>query len=1491
VTQNPVISELYSLLDQCVLVDAARLRKRLRGLGDGGRGGQRGGVGRELGDALRGGPRGGPRRGTPQVDPRAIEQIRVDIELARERMARRRERLPTPRFEMDLPILAKREEIERTIAANQVVVLCGETGSGKSTQLPKMCLAMGRGVRGMIGHTQPRRIAARSIASRLCEELGVSLGNEVGFKVRFGDKTGERTYIKVMTDGILLAETQGDRGLEQYDTIIIDEAHERSLNIDFLLGFLAMLLPKRPDLKVIVTSATIDPERFSKHFGGGVGGGKGAPIIEVSGRTYPVEVRYRPLIAQEGDEAGEATSFIGDAGDAERDLETGILDAVDELAREGRGDVLVFLPGEREIREVAEALAKHHVRGAAQMEILPLYARLSVEEQERVFKPHPHRRIVLATNVAETSLTVPGIRYVVDSGLARISRYSARTRVLGLPIEAISQASAAQRSGRCGRVAPGIAIRLFSEEDFDTRPAFTEPEILRTNLAGAILQMKALRLGEPERFPFVEPPEPRRIKDGYETLHELGAIDEGGQLTQIGERLAHLPVDPQIGRMILAGADEGCLEDLLVIAAALSIQDPRDRPMDKRDAADQAHQKFEDPASDFMTYVNLWKVYHEQQRRLSRSKLVAWCRSKFLSFVRMREWHETHQQLRMLVTQMGVGAAGEGSAGRDRRGTPGREGRGDRSERGGDERGGGRETRETAPTVDSRSHVDNSPARGGGGARAGGGDGARDALAARREEAEGPVLPSAAMKPADRDAIHRALLTGLLSSIGKKGEQHEYEGPRGSGFAIHPASGLFKQSPGWVMAAEVVQTTKRYARIVGPVEPAWIERAAGHLVRRTYSEAHWDSKRQNVIAFEKVLLFGLEIVGGRAVSFGAIDPAASREIFIRHALVEGDLRPRAAVLQYNIDLEEEVRTLEAKARRRDLLADAAAKHAFYDARVPEGVYNQSTFDRWRKRAEHDDASVLRMKVEDLLLASADRPARGLYPDELDVDGTALLLKYQYDPGEKSDGVTLKIPVELLGKVSEQSTEWLVPGLLEEKVSSLVRGLPKEGRRMLGPAPGFATEFVRGEHVRGDTLAEALSRFAEKRFGARIAAGQWKIEALPEHLRMNYQVLDKRGKSLREGRRLSELKSSLRVSNYRFLELGDARWTTGGLRDWEFGDLPEFVEAVRAGVTVRGYPAVVDEGESVGVRLCDTESAAGVFMRAGLRRLYMFVASEDVRRLSKGFPPLERVAAMHASLVHMTGGGPSRLVDEVIELVADRALFAEGVEPRTIRTRAQFDAAVVSAVDRLYQAAEEVPALVARILEAHHAVALRLEQVGGPSASSEAGDRGGGPRGDGGSRRGGHANPPTVNSRSLVDTSPARGAGGAHAGALGATLEDVRAQVAALVAPGFLLRTPARWLRHAPRFLAGVRRRLDRVRAGGEAGVARDQELMANLAPHIKRYGERARSLAERGIVDGELETYRWMVEELRVSLFAQDLGTSMPVSGKRLDGQWERVRV
>ncbi|MEZ6234046.1 MAG: ATP-dependent RNA helicase HrpA [Phycisphaerales bacterium] len=1437
--QDQSIADLYPLLDECTLADAARLRRRLRNLTGGrGRGGRRDGRAdrrgdgrgsRDGGDRRGGSARSdrsafpdGPVRGVAAPDPRDIEQLRFDIDLARERLTRRRERLPRPSFEMDLPIIARREEIEAAIREHQVIVLCGETGSGKSTQLPKMCLSAGRGVRGMIGHTQPRRIAARSVAARLADELHTSVGREVGFKVRFGDRTGEDTFIKVMTDGILLAETQGDRLLEQYDTLIIDEAHERSLNIDFLLGYLRTLLERRRDLKVIVTSATIDPERFSRHFGSG---GVGAPIIEVSGRTYPVEVRYRPLVVAEGEHAGEPTSFMGDPGDAERDLETGVLDAIDELADEGSGDVLVFLPGEREIREIAEALRKHH---PPQTEILPLFARLSAEEQERVFKPHPYRRIVLATNVAETSLTVPGIRYVVDSGLARISRYSARTKVLGLPIEAISQASAAQRSGRCGRVAAGVAIRLYSEEDFAKRPAFTEPEILRTNLAGAILQMKALRLGEPERFPFVEAPEARRLKDGYETLHELGAIDEQGVLTILGERLSRLPVDPRIGRMVLAGADEKCLDDLLIIAAALSIQDPRDRPLDRREAADQAHRRFEDPASDFVTFLNIWQEYHEQSRHLSRRKLVAWCKAAFLSFVRMREWHETHNQLRALVKQIGV--QGAPSAGPGRRG-----------ERRGSPRRAEQPESSTTPVPELR-----------------GGNESADA----HERPEARATNS--LTPSHRDAIHRALLTGLLSSVGKKGEQHEYEAPRQASFAVHPASVLFKHSPGWVMAAEVVQTTRRYARIVAPVEPGWIERAAGHLVRRTYSEAHWDSRRQNVLAFEKVLLFGLEVIAGRAVSFGPIDPVAAREVFIRHALVEGDLRPRPRFLDRNLALEEEVRTLEAKARRRDLLADAAAKEAFYHARVPEGVFNQATFDRWFKRAGHEQPRLLDMRVEDLLLASADRPARDLYPDELDVDGTPLAVKYRYEPGTSGDGLTLRVPLELLGKVSEQRAEWLVPGLLEEKVVELVRLLPKETRRVLGPAPGFATEFVRASHARGDTLVEALSRFAERRFGVRIGADQWRIGELPEHLRMNFQVVGKGGKALKESRRLGEIKTALRISNVRFLDLGDARYTGSGYRDWEFGDLPAFVEATRAGVVVRGYPAVVDEGETAGVRLCDTEAAGGMLMRAGLRRLYMLVANEDIRRLKKDFPPMEKVAAMHASLVHATGAAGGRagttgskgsgLLDEVIELIADRAFFGASTgaggsgatNPTSIRTRARFDAAVVAAIDRLYQAAEDVPALVVRILEAHHAAALRLEQAA-PGGKAPAGWE--------------------------------------------ASLDDVRAQVGALVSPGFLLRTPERWLRHVPRYLAGVQRRLDRLRAGGEAGVKKDRELMGLLGPWIRKYVERAKALAERGTVDPELETFRWMIEEYRVSLFAQDLGTSGPVSPKRLEGQFEKVRV
>jgi len=825
-----------------------------------------------------------------------MARLEADITSSQARCRARQRALPRPEFPGDLPIVEHRRNIADAIARHQVIVVCGETGSGKSTQLPKMCLEAGRGAAGLIGHTQPRRIAARSIAARIARELGTPLGDVVGYKVRFSDRTRPDAFIKVMTDGILLAETQGDRSLSRYDTIIIDEAHERSLNVDFLLGYLRQLLPRRPELKLIITSATIDPQRFSEHF-------DGAPIIEVSGRAHPVDVRYRPLQS-------------GDPDELDRDMRQGILAGVDEIASVGRGDVLVFLSGERDIRETAEALRKHHPPNT---EILPLYARLSAAEQNRVFEPHPGRRIILATNVAETSLTVPGIRGVVDPGLARMSRYSARSKVQRLPIEPISQASARQRAGRCGRLGPGVCIRLYSEDDYAGREAFTQPEILRTNLASVILQMKALNLGDVAAFPFIDPPRRGMIRDGYETLRELGAFDEKDRLTDIGRRLARLPIDPRIGRMILAADAEGCLAEVLIIGAALSVQDPRERPMDQSDAADEAHGRFVDERSDFLTFLRLWQAYHEQKRHLSWSKLRRWCHEHFLSFLRMREWHDVHQQLRILVTQGGMCPNDE---------------------------------------------------------------------------------------PADEERIHRAILSGLLSSIARRGERHEYDAARGSGYYIFPGSVLFRKTPPWVMAAEIVQTTRRYARCVASVRPQWIERVGGHLVKCEYSEPHWHRASAQVMAFERVTLFGLEIVARRRVPYGPIEPDAAREMFIHHALVEGEYKSDAPFLEHNRRLIEEIRDIEARRRKRDVLVDAQARHAFYDKRLGPQIFSGRSLEHWRVGAEADNPDLLFMTRHDLMLPGAEAADREQFPDELVLGTLRLPLEYRLEPGGEDDGVTV-----------------------------------------------------------------------------------------------------------------------------------------------------------------------------------------------------------------------------------------------------------------------------------------------------------------------------------------------------------------------------------------------------------------------------------------------------------------------------------------------------
>jgi ATP-dependent helicase HrpA len=1296
------VRALSARIGECMLVDQGKLRARL-----GGRGG------------------------------RGLEWLAAEVEKSALRRTQRLANLPRPSYPPDLPVSARKDDIARAIAGHQVVVLCGETGSGKTTQLPKICLELGRGVAGLIGHTQPRRIAARSVATRIAEELGSPLGQDVGYKVRFGDHTGPRTYVKVMTDGILLAETQGDRFLEQYDTIIIDEAHERSLNIDFLLGYLRQLLPRRPDLKLIITSATIDPERFAVHF---ARGGKPAPIVEVSGRMYPVEVRYRPLQSEDPDEQ-------------DRDLEQAVLDAVDEIARQERGDMLIFMSGEREIRETAEALRKHHPPST---EVVPLYARLSGPEQHRVFEPHPgKRRIVIATNVAETSLTVPGIRAVIDPGLARISRYSARTKVQRLPIEVVSRASADQRKGRCGRLGPGICIRLYSEDDFLSRPQFTEPEILRTNLASVILQMKALRLGDVESFPFVEPPDGRMIRDGYETLHELGAVDEQNNLTALGANLARLPIDPRIGRMILAAKEENALREVLVIAAALSVQDPRERPLDKQEAADQAHAQFKHEDSDFVAYLNIWNFYKEQEEALSHSKLRKACRENFLSYLRMREWEDIHRQLHALVADMGL-----------------------------------HENKQNA----------------------------------------------------DYDAIHKALLAGLLSSVGLKGENYEYTAPRGTKFNIFPGSGLFKKGPKWVVAEELVKTTKLYARTVAKIQPEWIERIGAHLVKRTYSEPHWDVDTARVYAFEKVSLFGLEIVPRRRVHFGIIDPVVSRELFIRHALVEGEYRAEGAYVQHNAALIADIRALEAKARRTDLLLGSDARFEFFDRRLPLTTTGGQEFERWRLVAEKKDARVLFMRHGDLLASVPEGLSAERFPDSIRFGEVVVPLTYKFDPGAPDDGITMTVPLEALHQIDAGRCEWLVPGRLKEKIEELARALPKSVRKFAQTPAVIAAEAERVLSFGKGSLLEALATYIGRASGAVVSPASFKHDQVPAHLLMNFRVVEERGRVVAMGRDLAAMQRELGERVRQSLgRLAGESYRRTGLTEWDFGDLPERVEVSRQGVTVAGYPALVDEGGTVSLRLLETRETAELLMRGGLRRLFANMAREELDYQGRIIPDIETMGAQYATLGR-GGGGRKQLVADLEILMADRAFLGgggAGEQGGEIRTKAAFDRRFHEGWDRLHRVRDEVCRNAREILAAYQGVRLRLDG----------------------------SIPPAWEPAVL----------------------DMREQLTHLVYPNFLSRTPAEWLAHYPRYLAAIQSRLRKLAVGGES-VQRDERHSIEVAPYWRVYVEQAARHKERGLIDPALELYRWMLEEYRVSLFAQELRTAIPVSGKRLHEQWDRVQ-
>jgi ATP-dependent helicase HrpA len=1233
--------------------------------------------------------------------------------------------IPAPsalRFEYDpaLPITAHRDEILGVLARHPVVVVCGATGSGKTTQLPKLCLEAGRGAggrAGLIGHTQPRRIAARALAARLASELGTTVGGAVGYKVRFNERTGPQCRVKLMTDGILLKELESDPSLRRYDTLILDEAHERSLNIDLLLGVIKRLVPRRPDLRVIVTSATIDPGKFAAFFAD-------APIIEVSGRSYPVEVRYRPLVAEDDDAA-------------DLSLPEGIVEAVRELdGTPGgpRGDVLVFLPGEKHIREAADELQKAKLRNT---EILPLFARLSTGDQERIFEGHAARRIVLATNVAETSLTVPGIRYVIDSGLARISRYSVRGKVQRLPIERIAKASADQRKGRCGREADGICIRLYSEEDFAQREEFTPPEVLRTNLASVILRMASIGLGEPEDFPFLDPPDTRLVNDGVRLLQELKAMDETRRVTSLGQKIASLPVDPRLGRMLLAASHHNCLEEMLAITAFLEAQDPRERPTDAQQQADERHALFADQRSDFVAVLNLWRDFNEQAAALSRSQLRKWCREHYLSFVRMREWQELHGQLSEAVREL---------------------------------------------QLSPRPHA----------------PGASDRVAASYAD------------------LHQAILTGFLGSIGSLDEKREYDGPRGTRFVIAPGTPLAARPPKWVVAGSVLETTRVYARMVASVNPQWIESAAAHLVKRSYTEPHWVRSRGFVAALETVTLYGLTLTSQRRVNYGAIQPREARDIFIREYLVN-DPETRVAAVLANRRLRDEIEALEAKIRRRDILVDEQAQVDFYAARLPERVNTIVLFERWLIDAERREPTLLHMTRADLVQREAPDAGAERFPDSLPVGANWLPLQYRFEPAEPDDGVTLIVPEPLLEMLNGERLAWLVPGLRLEKVTEIFRGLPKAQRKWLVPVPEHARQAL--QEIGDEPLPgfhEWLSGWVSQRVGSPVTAAELAAIALPDHLRLNIRIVDAEDRGVAEGRDLIALRRKVRSAP-------TAPAADAIHRQWDFGDLPPSAEVDRNRLRLTVYPAVEDRGTGVALVEARTAAAAEALTRTALVRLAMLSLPQQAKYIQKRF-------ADDRDLVLLSSGISLAMpLAEALTHRTFRECFLASETPLP-RSRDGFSRLLESSRGNLSEVADRVAATVAAILKdlrAARAALASLSRATFPDAIS-----------------------------------------------------DITAQLQMLLPPNFIEATPRPWLEYLPRYLKAIARRIERL----ADNLKRDAELAAKVKP----FSAAVRDLtAQRPVTSAheQLDQLRWMIEEFRVSLFAQELRTMLKVSEKRLAEQ------
>ncbi len=1227
----------------------------------------------------------------------------------------------------DLPVTGKKDDIAKLIQDNQVVIVCGETGSGKTTQLPKICLSIGRGGAGFIGHTQPRRIAARTVADRIAEELGETIGKSVGYKIRFNDKTHSESLVKLMTDGILLAESQNDPYLNQYDTIIIDEAHERSLNIDFLIGYMKWLLPKRPDLKLIITSATIDTQRFSTHF-------NNAPIIEVSGRTYPVDVRYRPIVPKEEADGEKATDETGD------ELQNAILDAVDELYRDLRGDILIFLSGEREIRETTDSLKKHH---PTQYEVLPLYSKLSVSEQERVFKPKGGKlRIVLATNVAETSLTVPGIRCVIDTGHARISRYSHRSKIQRLPIERISQSSANQRAGRCGRVAEGICIRLYSHDDYLARPEFTEPEIMRTNLSAVILQMISLNLGDIEDFPFIEPPEDKMIRDGKTVLHEVNALDKSGKLTEVGKQLAKFPTDPKLARMLIAAAHEHCLTEVAIIVSALSVQDPREKPADKMQQADAKHAAFRHPESDFLTILNIWNSYEEQKKHLSNSKLRKYCSENFLSYMRMREWFDIHAQIMQVV--------------------------------------------------------------------------------------KGELKMKPNTDEAGYEKIHRALLPGLLSNIGFRHEQYEYLGARGLKFFIFPGSGLHKIKPKWIMAAEQVETSKVYARNVARIEPEWIEQCAEHLVKHNYYDPHWEKKGARCRVSVRTLLYGLTLQAGRKIPYDHVDPKAAREIFIRSALVDHDYHSNARFYVANQKLLEEVGMIQHKGRRVDLVEDEQWLYEFYDSKLPPEVVSGVTLDTWRKTAERANPKILFLTKEDLTREHEENYVNDWdYPDSKKVGNLTIPLQYRFEPGHNEDGVTAIIPVHQLNQVTQTAFDWLVPGLLENKCIALIKALPKNIRKHFVPVPETVKQCLEIEPDFKGSLQEWLGNRLRKLTGEAIPLNAWNTETLTDHLRMNFRVVDDQGQLLDYGRDLKklQLKHTAKAGDS-FDQIASDELNYTGCIGWAFDDLPQTYEFIQNGQAFVGYPAIIDEGDAVGVRIFDTEQKAAIQHQAGLMRLFQLQLRKECSYVLKNMPKLAAAELSYNRLPkHPVIGADASASykDDILHLV----LYGVFVEGQTIRTQQAFEQSIQANKSGLIIAANEAGKIALEIMELYGAIKTQLSRL--------------------------NVNDPLV--------------------------KDINEQLDLMIYAGFIRNTPYQQLKAIPRYLKAAQYRLDK----------RDNTLqkVQEANRYATRFWQDVQKQAKKDKVIPEHDPYRWMLEEFRVSLFAQQLKTAYPVSVKRMDKAWD----